>query len=334
MAKRYGIPLFVLLAAAFLLLNRGAYRGYFQADDLDNLSWAPSTPATYFFEIALSPLFQTNNLRPVGHFYFHAAGRLFGLNFVPYVLALHAIHLFNVWLLWLLVRRLGAPPLAAAAACLCFALHMALFDAIWKPMYVFDVLCGTFCLLSLLFYACERWVLSLLSFWLAYKSKEVAVMLPAVLVCYELWFGKRRWKPLLPFFLVSLSFGMQAAIRNPNPDNAYTFRFTPAALLKTSVFYAGRVFLIPYAGFALPILALAARTRRTWFGLAMMAALFVPMLFLPGRIFAAYCYVPFLGLAVAASGMAEFAPPWAIAAFFVLWAPIEVHELRPSARPR
>ena len=95
---------------------------------------------------------------------------------------LQAFHLLNVWLLWLVARRLGAPPFAAAAACLFFGLHMALFDDFWKPMYIFDVLCATFCLLSLWCYASERWVLSFAAFWLAYKSKELAVMLPAVLL--------------------------------------------------------------------------------------------------------------------------------------------------------
>ena len=41
MSKRFGLILFVLLAALFLIVNRGAYAGYFQDDEIDNLSWAP-----------------------------------------------------------------------------------------------------------------------------------------------------------------------------------------------------------------------------------------------------------------------------------------------------
>ena len=55
MAKRYGIPLFGLLVAVFLILNRGAYQGYFQADDLDNLSWAPLTTPLEYLQAAVSP---------------------------------------------------------------------------------------------------------------------------------------------------------------------------------------------------------------------------------------------------------------------------------------
>jgi hypothetical protein len=328
MSKRAGLLLFAAFAALFLTVNRDAYRGYFQDDEIDNLSWTPYLGPLDFLKGAATPQFQANNFRPVGHYYFHAVEELAGLDFPVYVAVLHAFHLLNVWLLWLVARRLGAAPSATAAACLFFGLHMALFDDFWKPMYVFDVLCATFCLLSLWCYASGRWVLSFAAFWLAYKSKELAVMLPAVLLAFEFWFGKRRWKPLLPFFLVSLSFGVQGILGNPNKDNDYTFRFTAAALAKTSVFYAGRIFLIPYLGFVVPAFALLGRNRRTWFGLAAMGLFLFPVLFLPGRVFSAYCYLPFTGLAIAITGLAETASPAALALFLALWLPMDIHELR------
>jgi hypothetical protein len=318
----------VAFAALFLMLNGGAYSGYFQDDEIDNLSWAPYLSPLDFLAGAVTPRFQANNFRPVGHYYFHAVEEVAGLEFPVYVGVLQGFHLLNVWLLWLVTRRLGAAPFPAAAACLFFGLHMALFDDFWKPMYVFDVLCATFCLLSLWCWSRERWVLSFAAFWLAYKSKELAVMLPMALAGYELWFGRRRWQPLVPFFLVSTSFGLQSIWGNPNKDNDYTFRLTPDALAKTSVYYAGRVFLLPYLGFVLPAFGLLARNRRTWFGLSMMALFFLPMLFLPGRVFSAYCYLPFTGLAIAFSGMAEAASPAAVALFLALWLPMDIHELR------
>ena len=144
MSKRAGLLLFVAFAALFLTVNRDAYRGYFQDDEIDNLSWAPYLSTMDFVKGALTPRFQPNNFRPVGHYYFHAAEQLFGLDFPKYVAVIHAIHLVNVWLLWLLARRLGAKPFAAGAACAFFAFHMALFDNFWKPMYVFDILCAAF----------------------------------------------------------------------------------------------------------------------------------------------------------------------------------------------
>jgi hypothetical protein len=248
------------------------------------------------------------------------------------VAVIHVIHLLNVWLLWLVARRLGAAPVAAGAACAFFAFHMALFDAVWKPMYVFDVACAMFCLLSLLCYSRRQWLLSFAAFWLAYKCKELAVMLPAVLACYEFWFGKRSWKPLAPFFLVSASFGIQGMLLNPNKDNDYTFRFTAAALARTSLFYAGRIFLTPYLGFAAPLSVFLARNRRTWFGLVMMGLFFFPLLFLPGRIYSAYCYLPFTGLAIWMAGMAENRPIVWMALFFAMWLPVDIHALRLQSR--
>ena len=328
MTKRTAALGMILLTALFLLVNRASYHGYFQDDELDTLSWAPRADPSGYLKAVVTPRFLANNFRPVGHFYFHEAGRLFGLDFPKYMAILQLIHVINFWLLWAVAQRLRAPPLAALLGCVFFAFHMALFDAFWKPMYVYDVLCGTFCLLSLLFWTQRRWVLSFAAFWLAYKAKELAVMLPAVLACYEIWLGERRWKPLVPFFLASLSFGLQGLALNPNKDNDYTFRFTLPALLKTSTYYAGRIFLVPYLGFLAVLAAIPGRNRRTWFGLAMAFLLFFPLLFLPGRIFSAYCYVPFTGLALALSGLAEAVGPVPVAVFLVLFAPLALHELR------
>ena len=332
MSKRRGVVLFVALAALFLAANRGAYRGYFQDDELDTLSWARYGAFTDYLKGAASPVFQENNFRPAGHFYFHEAEYLFGLDFPKYVAVIHLFHLLNVWLVWALARRLGASTVAAGAGAVLFAFHMALFDAVWKPMYVFDVLCATFCLVSLLLYAQGRWAWSFVSFWLAYKAKELAVMLPVVLGCYELWFGGWRWKRLIPFFAVSLSFGLQGLLMNPNKDNEYTFRFTAVALAKTSVFYAGLVFLVPYLGFVLPLGLAVHRNRRVWFGLATMGLFLFPLLFLPGRLFAAYCYLPFTGLAIAFAGIAEGVGLVWVAVFFLACLPLDVHWLRLQER--
>lgn len=318
--------LFLALAAGFLLLNRAAYQGYFQDDELDNIGWTQFGSAAEYFKGVVTPQFFVNNFRPVGHFYFHEAALHFGLAFPKYVAVLHALHLLNVWLLWVLLRRLGAGEFAAGAACVVFGLHMALFDAFWKPAYVFDVLCGTFCLLSMVCWVERRWVLSFVAFWLAYKSKELAVMLPVVLALYEFRMGKRQWKALAPFFAASISFGAQALWMSPHRDDDYTFRFTGAALARTATFYGSRVLLASYAAVLLPVAAW--RNRRAWFGLAVMAIFFLPMLFLPGRMNGAYCYVPFIGLGIALSGIFENWPRAAVPAALLLWAPLDIHALR------
>jgi len=198
---------------------------------------------------------------------------------------------------------------------------------VWKPMFVFDLLCGAFCMASLLLWSRGNWILSFIAFWLAFQSKELAVMLPLVLVCYELWFGGRRWLLLIPFFAVSASFAVQAWL-TPAPSEDYTFHFAARSLAVTVPFYANCIFLARYAAILLVVAAVAVRSRRVWFGVATLLLLFIPLLFLPGRILTAYCYLPFLGLAVAIAGLAETARPEVIAACVLLWLPREVSSMR------
>jgi hypothetical protein len=320
------------MALLFLIANRGAYKGYFQDDELDNLSWAPQISNATFAQALLTPKFLSHNFRPVGHYYFHLMGLYGGLNFPQHLIPIHALHFLNVWLLWMIVRRMGVAPFGATAGCLFFAFHMAVFDVYWKPMYVFDLLCTTFCLLSFLCYIERRLLLSFVAFWLAYKSKELAVMLPAVLLCYEFWLGKRRWKPLVPFFMVSLSFGLQALLLNKNENNDYTFHFGPLSVFKSARFYASAVLLVPFAGFALPVLPFFTRDRRVWFGIATMSLFFLPLAFLRERTFTAYCYLPLVGLAVAAAAICETRHRGLVAIFFLLWIPWNEFNLRLNRR--
>ena len=327
MNKWTGWAVFLSAAVLFLVANRNAYQGFFQGDELDSLSWTPRAPAAIFARNLVSPIYSTRNFRPVGHLYFRLASEAFGLDFGKYLLPLHLIHLLNVWLLWMVLRNLGASPFAAGAGALFFAFHLAVFDVYWKPMYAFDLFCGTFCLISFLLWIKRRWALSFLAFWLAYKSKELAVMLPAVLACYEFWFGKRRWRPLIPFLLASLSFGLQGILRNPNRNNDYTLHFTPAALEASANFYAAGLFGIPFAGFALLTLPAARRERRAWLGVAAAGLFLVPLVFLPGRLFSAYWYVPLIGVAIAFSSLADARRGWLAAVFLAAWLPWNYLEL-------
>src|SRR5215468_8725150 len=129
-------------------------------------------------------------------------------------------------MLWVFTRRLGASVFAASVGAAFYALHMAFFDVIWKPMYVFDLLCGALCMASILLWSRGNWILSFIAFWFAFQSKELAVMLPFVLACYELWFGSRRWLQLIPFAAVSVSFAVQALWFTPAASEDYTLHFT------------------------------------------------------------------------------------------------------------
>lgn len=323
----------VAIALVFIGLNHTAYDGFFQDDELDNLKWAPSRPASLFLTGLLEPKFEIDNFRPVGHLYFALMGRKFGLDFPPYMTPVFVIHLLNALLLWLLMRKLGIRQWCAIASAAFFTLSATAFDAYWKPMYVFDLLCTTFTLASILLYSYRRWVLSFIAFWLAYKAKELAVMLPAVLAVYEYWFGEQKFKVLIPFLLASLNFGIQGIVLNPNKDNEYTFRFNVDALRHTAPFYAHRFLMFPLSGFLL-FAAAFIRDRRIWFGLGAMSLSMVPLMFLPGRLFEAYAYLPLAFAAIVVAAAASHGNlAWAWIAL-AIWMPFNVRQLRHERRAK
>lgn len=321
------------IALVFIALNYRAYDGFFQDDELDTLAWAPSLPAGDFAVGFIKPLFAPDNFRPVGHLYFALMGRLFGENFPPWMTPIFALHLVNGLLIFALARRMSIGVWHALAAVAFFTWSAGAFDAYWKPMYCFDLLCAAFSLASILLYSHRRWVLSFIAFWCAYKSKELAVMLPVVLLAWEHWFGDRKYLRLAPFLLISLSFGLQGVSRNPNKDNDYTFRFTWHALKATVPFYLRRFLLFRGSGFLLAGL-LFVRDRRIWFALTAAVCFVFILLFLPGRLYAAYIYLPLacatLAIAAAAS---RIRPVWAWIAL-ALWMPLNLHVLFAAQRAK
>jgi hypothetical protein len=331
--KRW-LPVLLLLAVAvtFLILNRAAYKGYFQDDELDNIINTRDIPAPLWVTWFLTPRLSKDNFRPSGHFYFFAMNRLAGLDFPKYLIPVHFLHLLNTLLLWILLRRLRLNSFAAVAGVAFFALNVSAFDAYWKPMYVFDVLCTTFCLITLLLYERGYWIAAVLTMWLAYKSKELAVMLPVALLAYEYWFGSRRWMRLAPFFLISASFGIQSILSPQPKGNPYAFVFTAGAVWQTLSFYSSRIFLLPFAGIVLLALPFVIRDRRMWLGAAMLTVFFAPLLFLPGRMYPAYTYLPLTGAAIELAVLASMLPPAVAVVFFAVWIPWNVVELRVDRR--
>jgi hypothetical protein len=151
-------------------------------------------------------------------------------------------------------------------------------------------------------------------------------MLPLVLLAWEYWFGERKYLRVLPFALVSFSFGLQGLLRNPNIDNEYTFRFTWKALTATAPFYARRIFL--FRGSALVLIPLLfLRDRRVWFAFVSGIGFVFVVLFLPGRLYEAYIYLPLACVAlVVAAAASQVRPMWVWIAL-ACWMPLNLRVL-------
>ena len=61
---------FLALIVVFFLFNRGAYRGYFPDDDLDNMGNARGIDGTYIVKNLVTPALNTANFRPAAFSYY------------------------------------------------------------------------------------------------------------------------------------------------------------------------------------------------------------------------------------------------------------------------
>jgi len=185
----------------------------------------------------------------------------------------------------------------------------------------------------MLAYFHERWILGLATFWLAYKSKELALMLPVALAAYEFWNGARNWKRLIPYFAIALSFGLQALVFNSrlDPSHGYALHFSGSALWQTVSFYSSAIFFVPFGGFLLALLLLM-RDRRVYLGLLLMAIGFLPLLGLTTKMSAAYWYVPMIGLAIAIGALAERVPRRALIVAAVAFVAVNYAIVRAKGR--
>lgn len=322
---------FALLALLFLVANRAAYQGYFFGDDYDNLLHAGLMPAPELAGHLVKPGPHQHNFRPLGALFYRIVYSAAELRFGPYISAIFLLHMVNTVMVFLLLRALKAEPFATGAATLLFAFHPAVLDVYWKPMYLYDLVCGTAVIATLLLYARDRlWGLGVLTFFLAFKAKEHAVLLPLALAGYEYWTGRRRWRRLIPFFAVSALFGVQLLWLHIGRNDPYAIVLTPATFWRGMAFYSEQLMMVPWLGLLVLIAAAVfLRDPLVRFGLLLFACLLFPLLLVPGRQSGAYLYVPLAGLAIAAGSAirGRYAVPAAVV-FFLLWLPWSYGHLR------
>ena len=90
MSKRTGVAAMLLFAGLFLVLNRAAYKGYFQDDELDTLQLGSQLPAAELSARHSHPAILSQQFPPRGHLYFHEIGSPGSvLDFPMYVAVLH-----------------------------------------------------------------------------------------------------------------------------------------------------------------------------------------------------------------------------------------------------
>jgi hypothetical protein len=187
------------LLAWFLFFSIDGWRAHFSPDDMMNIDsfyWTPGPLRLFLSQFLL----WRGYYRPVGGLFYLPILSGWGLNPLPYHVALSAILLVNVWLVYRLARRLGAEWPAAGLAALVACYHAGLSNLYYNTAFVYDALCGCFYFGTLVYYARVREggripsLRQILIFTAlvvcALNSKEMALTLPGVLLAYEICYHR------------------------------------------------------------------------------------------------------------------------------------------------
>lgn len=323
--------LLIAIMAMAVVANHDSYRSYFENDDFGTLNWARVTRFHEYVTNLPCLKYPCQQSRPTGFMLYGALWSMAKLNYTPWALAMLAIGLLNVALLWRSLRLLEFDEIATALGCLVFVAARALFDGWWKPMFIYDVLSTTFALLMLIAYIHKRWVLSFIALWLAMRTKEIAILLPAVLLCYEFTLGSRNWKRLIPFFIPAAIYGFYGIRFNQQqPHNPYTMTSAPAGLWRSISFYATSMFGLPYAGLLLAFALFVTRDRRLSFALGAIVFEIGMYLLMPDRMLDVYLYLAMTSVAIVIATLAAYHRR-TVALLVIVWAAWQVTLIRKHA---
>ena len=299
------------------------------ADEIGNLSWLVDTPYRAILHVLPQHVY---NDRPAGQALERILYELFGFDYRRQLACFLCFHFANCLLAFLLFRRLGVGlPISLAGA----GLFGSLCTTAMTATYIgasFDVLCTFFLLGSILTglgksWGC--WYASAFLFLLALRSKEFAIVIPAILtVLLLVRAGKASWrrmgatvgKRLWLHYSILAIFGVRYLSFVPHmrdsvpPQNPYYLDAGPGTVLKSLAHYTALIFTLEDRGsvtflFLLGltfVFAYAVILRRAWmilFGLVAYVLTLLPVAMLPNIRQPLYVYGPqiFLILAICLS---------------------------------
>ena len=328
---------FVALCVAIVLYYtfRSYAFSYFWLDDFNNLYWAQLTSgwAMLWHNVNIA----SNYFRPVGMLIYWIDLQLFGLNAWAHHLVMWTIHAANVMLVYFLLQRFLKSAYAAAFGALLYTHQSFYWEIFWSSGTVFELMCASFVFTATLLYlrnADDRNVMGMvgatLLYVLAIKSKEMAVVLPAVWLCHAALLSEGRpsiarignglrWRetvvalrPLAAKFVMPVVIGLwfvylrisTLGAANPSPPVLYGYNvdLSVPTLLQGYGWYWNAVFgtSVPWGWWAALTVAAAAvfirlGKRLHLFFLLYIPVTLMPVLVLPDHRFAFFWYIPFLG---------------------------------------
>ncbi|MBC8164663.1 MAG: glycosyltransferase family 39 protein, partial [Bryobacteraceae bacterium] len=241
------------IAAYFLAMSWPGLKSGFSHDDLMNLTftlrdgWAKILTANV--------LFFSSTYRPLGALFYRGLFDIFGWNGLPFRIVQFAALSFNLYLLYRLTSKLTGWKEAGLIAALLLAWHGNFSPLFFGSGNCYDVLGFLFYLTALNYYVSIRergipgfrqlGILAILHI-CGLNSKEFAVTLPLVLLCYEVlrhpasfrrpavWpFGEGRAALLCALLSAAYSAGKMFGPDSLTAQSAYKLQFSAVAYLES-----------------------------------------------------------------------------------------------------
>lgn len=194
----------LFIAGSFLFFTWRGLLVYFTGDDLMNLYGYLGRPVSVL--IKANFFFWTPYYRPFGGVVYRSLYGIFGFNPYPIYVVFFAALLVNIWLAYLVLRRIGGSREVGVLGALLWSFHGKLDYLYYNAGSLYDAFCFLFYFAALLIYLRARLQNRLLSAWetvgflacfiCALNSKEMASTLPVMLLVYELLFHPPDFRSL------------------------------------------------------------------------------------------------------------------------------------------
>jgi hypothetical protein len=312
--KAHPVPLIIgFIHAAILLSGFCAWRfAYFWIEDFNSLYWVSRESAWTMLWHNLNPA--SDFFRPFGMLFYWMSWNAFDLHPLPYHLLAWALHTLNVVLLYVVLSKIVRSPYAAAIGALLFGFRANFAVVYWSFGAIFELLACALMFIALLLWRREerswRSILLICALYvLAIKSKEMAIMLPAVLVLHDLclvnWSRRRSLTyALLGAIALWFVYFKVSSMGSTAPDHPYYMDLSVLTFGRGYGWYFDHLYgtsLRWGAWFVASVVLLCGmafkRETRGMFFLGYTFVTLLPVVFLVNHRYDVYWYVPFFGIA-------------------------------------
>jgi hypothetical protein len=228
-----------------LLLYWNGLRSWFQMDDFAWLALHLRVHDLNSFLEAMFRPYAQGTIRPISErLFFMGFFSLFGMNALPFHIAMFCTQFVNLILVAIIMRRLTGSAVAGFAAPMLWVVNYNIhWPLTWTSAYN-QILCSTVLLLAFYWflrftetglrkYYVRQWAVFLIGFGVL----ELVVVYPAIAAVFALLRARSYLKHTLPMFVVSAVYAViHHAVRPPAETNVYTM-FFDASLFDTLFTY-------------------------------------------------------------------------------------------------